>query len=370
MLAVLIAATLTTVVARLALWVDPSAHDAQLPGLWFLLGTAAVGLGWQTICFFGLGSSWGQAIAMSTLLLPMLVQELSGRFPWLQSLGGSASQLTPPCSAAAWLVFARWYVRVPLIAPLRFGVARAAADPATRRRQPTLPLTMTRARSLRWLLWGHDPADFRISTLSRVLPGVFYLGLAFIALAAGGGLDRNWLWFLAPFVPVILALTGWGTAMRVSYRGRYLWLQSGHTRAEMFAICERKIWQEWAVLATIFLLVVLAVWSELPGPRADAWYLIATTLAPAFAMTYLGMNPGGWPWPNALLTAAIALGWVIASLQPVFTGTPTATAWWVVVAELTGAALLRGYARRQWLLLDWVTYRPRHINRQGLRSTA
>jgi hypothetical protein len=322
------------------------------------------------ICFFGLGSAWGQAIAMSTLLLPMLVQKLSGQFPWLQFLGGSAWRLIPPCSAVAWLAFARWYVRVPIIAPLRFGFGRVAADAETRRRQPTVQLTMTRARSLRWLLWGHDPADFRISTLSRVLPAVFYLGLAFLVLTAGGGLDRTGLGFLSPFVPLILALTGWGSAMRVSYRGRYLWLQSGNTRAELFEICERKIWQEWVVLATIFLLVVLAVQSEVSDPRVNVWYVIATALAPACAMIYLGMNPAGWPWPNALLTAAIALGWVIASLRPLFAGAPSTAAWWVVVVELSGAVLLRAYSRRQWERLDWVIHRPRRMTRQGPRQTS
>jgi len=369
MLAVLIAATLTTAVVRLALWVDPAQHAAQFTGLWFLLGLTAVGLGWQVICFFGLGSAWGRAMAMALLLLPMLVQKLSSQFPWLQSLGGSASQLIPPLSAVAWLAFARWYVKAPIIEPLRFGAGLIAVERETSNRNPAVRYSMTRARGLRWLLWGHDPADFRISTLSRVLPGVFYLGLAFIALAAGGGLDRSRLWFLAPFAPVILALVGWGTAMRISYRGRYLWLQSGNTRAELFAICERKIWREWVILAAVFMLVILAVWSELPDAQVNAWYLIATTLVPACGMIYLGMNPAGWPWPNALLTAAIALGWVIASLQPLFTGAPTTAAWWVVLAELSGAVLLRGYSRRQWQRLDWVIHRPRRMGQVPRRTS-
>ncbi|HEX9473334.1 MAG TPA: hypothetical protein VF931_04050 [Steroidobacteraceae bacterium] len=361
-LTVAVAAALVAAhLALVQLATPPALLDAAALGRAFLVAAGA-GFALMILMFV---LSGGGFTALGVLMLIWL-PNLSSRFPAL------AAPLRPFTNSgglaviAAGIAFVSWYLRARRIrAPNWRSIAWGASSTDE---IPVQPSTTRTSSSIGTLLWG-ELFRTRFRPRNILVAGVFVLPAALLMTGAGSARLAAGLTFAA-MLPAILALLGWAYARMAAARCRYLWLKTGATRAALFAQCERRIWLHWLLFGAPFLLALPASWQYLPHPAASGAYVLLASLVPACVAIYIGMNPQGWPWPNAPVALIVWVTWIMTAMLPWLDAEPIAEHWPLMAGGLAGVVVLRAYVRHRWSRMDWTVCRPTRLPARGLSARA
>ncbi len=341
------------------------------------IGLFAYAFGLATLAAVALqvvaGPSRLAAVVAGALLLALLARIDAVWQP--QIAGAPTAALLALAGFAAWASFAAWYLRLGNIPPMtavwksgpRVATGPRAAGPASRSRaleayllgQPSL-WPVCRRQLGYWLLYD----------------GVMLLTLAAMA------------WFPlmhtrhAPHrdfsgLPLVLLFAiGFATntiAGRVARHSRALWLRSGESRRALFQCGERLAWRALAFTAVPLLLIATLEWKFLPHLDMEAAYPLAVYLTLAPCGLYLGLLnfTRTVDLRFMLLALIVAQGALSAELlhgdlpDLVYAGVPLR--YWLLPVLLLGlAGVLREFAARRWLAIDWLRHRPPRPNATSL----
>jgi hypothetical protein len=258
---------------------------------------------------------------------------------------------------AAWIAFARWYMRAPTVTRPGWiaGWGSGQPPPELARlgewrvfgRTASANSNTSRATALCQHLMGSD------SILPNLFVGllitVLFLTFHFVFHADAG---RPLLISGVSLLPIISCTF----TPHIVRRSRLLWLRAGLDRAGLFATAEGLAWRAVIAMvsspAILFAFLTLTQW---PGQILSTMLFIALELAIAGCFLYAGLAvTRGW---NAavigVLVAMVAPAAVVSSsfapLQVVSAGA------FAVALPAFGilAVVMRGFARRAWLVLDW-----------------
>lgn len=318
------------------------------PGALFAFCWSGIVVAW--ICVFVITSN--PALGFLTMFLPLTLTTVTRRF---------TLEMPDPLTAlafgvAAWGAFILWYMKTGKISPPRWYGDRTTQD------FESTPLAMC----LSWLDWSRGPMQ-RPRAISQVLLGVSSPIRSGIALAAWVLLFLGFMFlanphsrsimFEMPGFPMFMAAMMGGTmAYMTTRRSRMLWLRAGFDRAGLFSSAERNGLVATLLSMTILIAVTAALTlRQRPELGTELLMFSIAQLTVALCVFYGGMAlTHGWNAEDLLLCFGLGALFIFQMFftKPAAGNSLTALAAVITVHALV-AALLRFYARRSWLKLDW-----------------
>jgi hypothetical protein len=277
---------------------------------------------------------------------------------------------------ASWAAYAAWYCHTGPIGPVasvwRARRARLAPSRATR-------AIATRAAAIDAYLLGQ--ATLWIACRKQAALWMSYIAMTGIVMSLSPflftHLRQRPLLDFSPISALLLmatAVVGNLIAGGIARRSRSLWLRSGDSRRDLFAIAERLGWRALALVGVPFLLAAALVWRFLPHLPTHAVYPLVVYLTLAPCGVYCGLlNFTRTSDLRFLALLLIAQGGVIAAvLHEDARGLPVGGVQWsfwaLPLALGLLAVVLRRRAERRWLTIDWLRYRAPRPSSMGLRA--
>lgn len=195
----------------------------------------------------------------------------------------------------------------------------------------------------------------RATPLLSSLILVMFMGLmAVLPLLMGKPLKG-----INPFILLMLAILGVAAATQghiIASRARLLWLRAGLDRNDLFSVAEREGWIATAtgfVIPFAVLLVAVSWWE--PGSIGPHLAYCVAVLASALCMLHAGMSTThDWGFRDVALMSfmmLVQIAMVVLARPGAGNSVAWALAFTLAFAMLT--PVLRAYARRCWLELDW-----------------
>jgi len=154
-------------------------------------------------------------------------------------------------------------------------------------------------------------------------------------------------------------------AGELAARIRCLWLRHGGDRPALWHYLEGRLLRNFALYftGTVAICIAMLAFTGLPGPLV-LFYLVVTTCGSLFcAYLSLGMKINHWPYIAVVISIILTLSVIIVSSMLVLLGqgyysgfliSPTVLYGCIPGGFLVLALLLRGYARRGFLGIDWL----------------
>jgi hypothetical protein len=274
------------------------------------------------------------------LLLHVLGVENASRL-----LGGPVSLIT---TAAVWIVFASWYLRVRRIHGAAWGRREAIAS-ATPANEAAHAPALTREQAMsRWVLANATPARMGLQC--------FFACLALLTLQWVLGRESGVKPLQAMMFGVLSAVTlvTGAVGSSIARRSRALWLPAGRTRLELHAWIERQMLGVALSVSAAVALCALLAWLLLtPRPAWSLAYLFPAMLIPGLCAGWLGLaQQHQRSFFDALAGIGIVAGIFYGLVQPLYVGS-TEPPWMVLGAEIALAVLLREVAYVRWRGADW-----------------
>lgn len=317
------------------------------PAELFALCWSGIVLAW--ICVFVITST--PALSFLFMFLPLLLTSISRHF---------ALERPEPLTAlafgvAAWGAFALWYMKVGRISPPRWY-----GDRSNQNMEGT-PL----AACMTWLAWSRGPMQ-QPRAICQMMLGVPSPLRSGIALAGWMLLIMGFMYVANPrsrpmltevpgFSIMMAAMMGGTMAYNAARRSRMLWLRAGMDRAALFATAER-----YGLISTITSIGILigvtvaAALSRKPELSTEFLTFSLASLAVGLSAFYGGLAlTRGWNVQEVLLCIVL---FALFFFQMIFARPAAGNAFNSVTGGLilfATVALLRPYARRGWLKLDW-----------------
>lgn len=253
-----------------------------------------------------------------------------------------------------WILFAAWYLRSRRIAPSAW-TSRRAEDEALVTPADTGGITarVSRGTALqRLLLGGRSPERIILQWLLALglLQAILVLIRVFTDVSPEQVAPLQY--FALALVLPIVAAPSWVVAGRL----RPLWLASGCSRAQLFALGEGTLLKLALGVACVAGASFAALWIMVPPPEPArsglGLVLAAGSLAAAVLLpVYLALLRlrGGVGAVAVVMLAAVALD--STYLRAFVWGEPAGSAWWLAALAIAIVAL-RELARRRWLGAD------------------
>jgi hypothetical protein len=294
----------------------------------------------------------------------------------LVAAGFSFPGVVAAASAAAWLSFAIWYLRVGrirpvlLIAPERgwseMWWRRSVIRPAKR-----WPAELTRERAIGTLLTGRLQPTFPRQLLIAAGVGV---ALCFIAPLLRylpgdpGDLPKTppLTTFVFPFYATLFVAFGSNLVVRQS---RHLWLRVPGSRIQVFRVIERRMARLYARVVTCIAAFVLASLWLFETPLDEAAWGFALMSSAALYSACMALAAVRTVWLVAggmvfIFAVQMVVLMVLAQQPGPPVDPPGVTQLAATVGiQLAGAALFRGLAELRWRSIDWLKFRPLRIGR-------
>lgn len=261
----------------------------------------------------------------------------------------------------AWLLFATWYLRTPTVHRVCLQEVASAnsvnAPPfgPLQRLLDGLANLAPRERALRMHLLG------TASPWTFALGGLWVIGLILVIQFLMPGTPRA----NAPVSPYagmamglapMLALMSGAFSYSAVRRARLLWLRAGLDRAALFAYSERLLAR--CVLTLLLAAggaILLIVARESPAilPRLPQLVLALVLLGAAGLYAGMASTRGleFWQVIAGIVIVVVGIAQCIGAIFPEKESVQVAVIAWVMSAGLP--LLMREFARRRWLSLDW-----------------
>ena len=252
-----------------------------------------------------------------------------------------------------WLLFAAWYVSA-------WRPAAPLSAWSRGRDSAAVPVQVSRQTAIRVFLLG-QPSLSRVCRQQVTTWMVYHVVI--VAMLAGMKLlivrhtfppNYSMAIFILMYAPVVGVNTLAGIAARGSRR---LWLCSGETRIELYAIAARLAWQSLALLGIPLCARPLVEIRFLPHAGIDMLFPLAICVTLTPAALYLGLlNFRRRLNLSFLALYIIAVG---ALLVDLFVESPQGKQllWVAPVALVAIGCVLRTLARRRWYGIDWLQFR-------------
>ena len=311
----------------------------------------AIALGVLTaivLTMFAATAHWGWMMLQFPAYIASALWAGTGGPQRLAAAGISLPGLIGAAAAAAWLIFAIWFLHVRRIRPPM--LLPTGAWPSRRFADGELP---TRATAARTLVRGQLDRPLAQDLAWAVVTGVVLcLGIKLLAfLPRQTPSPPTFTAFVWPFWVMTFMAAPTYVAVRQS---RLLWLFVQGSRAEVLRLVETTMARHYLWAATVIATVIaMAVAFEWLAPREIGW-AAALMLSAALYGYYVGLTGGLW------LAVVGCVAMLIVQIALLQTGGPTnviaLTA--MVAAHVLGAALFRFLATRRWRSIDWLQVRP------------
>jgi hypothetical protein len=267
---------------------------------------------------------------------------------------------------AAWGAFALWYMKAGAIRSPRWYTARADQT------CDTTPLATLLSR----LDWSRGPASQQraVNQLLLGMPSPIRYGFViamWVLLILGimyviNPKSRSMLVEMPGFPLLMTAVMSGTMAYMATRRARMLWLRAGIDRAGLFAAAERNGLAS-ALLSMAILIGIVAVIAlhRRPDLTTELLMFAGSQLAVCICAFYGGMAlTHDWNAEDVLLCIGLGLLFMVEIVvtRPTPGNSPVALTTMTAI-HAVAAILLRFYARRGWLKLDWrVAKMPRPFN--------
>jgi hypothetical protein len=270
-----------------------------------------------------------------------------------QILGLPKADVLAFAGILAWFLFAAWYITAwRPSAPSSIGTRGRDSAAASVR--------VSRQTALRVFLLG-QPSLLRVCRQQLVIWITYHVVI--IGMMAGMKLliarhnfpaNYSMAIIILLFAPVVGVNTIAGCLARGSRR---LWLGSGETRRELYAIAARLAWQSLALLGIPQFGLALLEIRFLPHAGIDMLFPLAICVALTPGALYLGLLS----FRRRLTLSFLALYMVAAGalIAGLFVDSPQGQKllWIAPVALIAIGFVLRALARRRWYGIDWLRFR-------------
>jgi hypothetical protein len=301
----------------------------------------------------------------------------------LAAAGYSLPWIVGAASAAAWLVFVIWYLRVARIRPVLLlaperGLSelywRQAIRPAKH-----WPAELTRERALGTLLMGRLQRPLPQQLLISAGVGVLLCLVAPLLqyLPSRQHTTPPFTAFVWPFYAMLFTSFAAGLIVRQSRRA---WLTVGGPRVHVFRAVEREMARFYLRAVTCITALVLASLWVFETPPAEAAWGIALMVSAALYSACMGLASVRTAWPIAFGLLGMTIVQVIVlgvERDQAATSRVAALLGIELVAQQVGAMLaiqlvaagaFRAVAELRWRSIDWLKFRPLRIGRNAIHS--
>jgi hypothetical protein len=352
----LAAAFLMVVQGSLAIAIFNSA--LYVPWQWKVVPYSAhINNGWVLfVSYFQLATWWAIAsffaarslLATFTVLLVLVAGSLATvlfDLPLPEDLGrGFAMTQT----LLLWGVFAAWYLRARRIAP-PVWTSRKTDDVALVTQADTGGIAAGVSRRValeRLLLGGRSTSRILLQWLGALaLLQAMLLGVRSIARVEAQLVSPTRFFVLLLVLPAVAAIS-WLLASRL----RHVWLSSGCSRAELFALGERQLLILAAGLSAICAGFFVWLWAATPSlPDVSLAFGLCSLLGGVLLPVYAALLHGNAGAAAASFVIVIVL--MQTYLRVFVAGEASASWWWLALLPVATVAL-RQLARRRWLDQD------------------
>lgn len=151
-------------------------------------------------------------------------------------------------------------------------------------------------------------------------------------------------------------------------RARLLWLRAGTDRAGLFEVVERRGLLGLALVCSVVMTGMLGVLVALhPELQREILAFGVAAIPMVLALFYLGLSlTHAWGGLDIAMTVlAVPAVLLVAMFSRPAPGTSISLVLGSALFALLLAVALRGYARRNWLQLDWLVVKLPQLKRQG-----
>jgi hypothetical protein len=319
--------------------------DAEAMLMMFAL-TANFGTMCAVVLFIASRSPLWTLIILALWQAPALLLHAFGIEDASRLAGGPVSLAM---SAAVWVVFSVWFLRVRRIHAAAWA-RREASEPLV---QPAVAAVQAASQSreqamTRWVLSNATPLGLGLQCLAACL---VLLAIQW-ALGRESGVRPMQSMMFGVLSTVTLVLGALGSSM--ARRSRALWLPAGRSRLELHAWIERQMLLLMLLVGIAVVLAAFIVWLLLtPRPGLPLRYLLPALLLPGLCAGWLGlMQQHQRSMFDALAGLGIAAGIFYGLVRPLYVGSAEPP-WAALGAQIALAVLLREVAYVRWRSADW-----------------